>query len=347
MHERVIIRFKKNGDPMPLDTLTPEGIVINSETDASPRGLSVEFDADSPITKLRLDQVRQFKGWGSQEYKLNLGLLDNALLVTGVDSKSLPAGRYWFRLRIGDLILPEERIKLDLHENQETEVEIDVRPDPRQIESLLTSSPVDQQILHVLSQSTIDGIALPQWVADPLPRPRRKACLFNLLAKLRSAPDKAEPLLANVREIFFADVDRCYGIVDGELFARLKGLAASPDKAFAVDHLPLAPIHRKLLGRIRNMESDADDFRLHNFRQAGNHSLQILLAVPPGGDLTRRFYADFDIDLGNPLEDLLGFLIHFGELITPGKTDHLKLRAKLAEDQNLSEFLYYRVVDED
>src|SRR5262245_509439 len=346
MHERVVIRFKQNGGPLRLDGVSSDGVVLNSETDAWPRGLTLEFDADSPITRLRMDQVRQRKDWESKEYKLNLSLQDGALAVTGVDPKALPAGRYWFRLRIGDLILPEERISLDLKENQETSVEIEVRTDPRQVELLLDSNNVDQQIRRVLAQSELDGSALTHWLAGPQPRPSRKACLLNLLAKLRAAPDLSETLLTHVHQILFADVDRCYAAVDGELFDRLNALAAGADKLFSVDHLPLAPVHRKLLRHIRNNESDADNFHLRSFRQRGNNSLQAIVAVPPGADSSRRFYAEFDIDIGNPGHDFAGFFIHLGELLTPGKTDHLRLRDKLAKDQMVREFLYYRVIDE-
>ncbi|MGH9767233.1 MAG: hypothetical protein ACREAB_07340 [Blastocatellia bacterium] len=346
MSERLVIRFNQNGSPLRLDSLSSEGVVLNSETDAWPRGLTLEFDADSPITRLRMDQVRQRKDWGSKEYQLNLSLQDGALAVTGVDPKALPAGRYWFRLQIGDLILPEARISFDLKQGQETSVEIEVRTDPRQVELLLDSPNVDQQIRRVLAQSELDGSALTHWLTDPQPRPSRKACLLNLLAKLRAAPDLSETLLTHVHQVLFADVDRCYAIVDGELFDRLKALAAGADKPFSADYLPLAPVHRKLLRHIKSNESDADSFRLHSFRQRGNTSLQAIVAVPPGDDSSRRFYAEFDIDLGNPSHDFEGFFVHLGELLTPGKTDHLKLRAKLANDQAVREFLYYQVIDE-
>lgn len=346
MRERVVIRFTRNGSPLRLDRISSEGVVLNSEADAWPRGLTLEFDADSPITRLRMDQVRQIKGWGSKEYKLNLSLQDETLVVTGVDPKALPAGRYWFRLRIGDLILPKQRISLDLKENQDTLIEVEVRTDPRQVELLLDSPNVDQQIRRVLAQSQIDGLTLTSWLADTQSRPSRKACLLNLLAKLRAAPDSSETLLRYIYQVLFADVDRCYAAVDGELFDRLKMLARRADKPFSADPLPLAPVHRKLLRRIRSVESDADKFRLHVFRQQGKNSLQAIVAVPPSGASSRRFYAEFDIDLGNPAHDLEGFFIHLGELLSPGKTDHLKLRDKLANDQTVREFLYYRVIDE-
>jgi hypothetical protein len=346
MRERVIFRLTQNGDPLYLDSISSEGVVFNSETDAWPRRLTLEFDADSPITRLRMDQVRQNKGWGSKEYKLKLSLQDGALAVTGVDPTTLPAGRYWFRLRIGDLILPNQRLTVAVKENQDALIEVEVCPDPRQVELLLDSPNVDQQIQRVLAQSELDGLTLTSWLTDPQPRPSRKACLLNLLAKLRAAPDLSETLLRHIHQVFFADVDRCYAAVDGELFDRLKALARRDDQPFSVDPPPLAPVHRNLLRHIRGVESDADKFRLHSFSRRGNDSLRATVAVPPGGDSSRRFYAEFDIDLGDQERDFKGFFIHLGEALSADKTDHLKLREKLATDQTVRDFLYYRVIDE-
>jgi hypothetical protein len=305
----------------------------------------LEFDANSPITRLRMDQVRQIKGWGSKEYKLKLSLEDGTLVVSGVDPSTLPAGRYWLRLRIGDLILPKQRICAELKDNQDTSIEVEVCPDPRQVELLLDSPNVDQQIRRVLTQSELDGLTLTSWLADPQPRPSRKACLLNLLAKLRAATDLGETLLKHIRQVFFAGADRCFAAVDAELFERLKALTCRDDKPFSAGPQPLAPGHRNLLRHIRGVESDADKFRLHSFRRHGNNSLRATVAVPPGGDSSRRFYAEFDIDPGAPESDFEGFFIHLGDALSPDKTDHLKLREKLATDQAVRDFLYYRVIE--
>ncbi|MBO0861271.1 MAG: hypothetical protein J2P21_22840 [Chloracidobacterium sp.] len=344
MRECVRFRFTQNGQPLCLRRISSDGVVLNSETDEWPRRLTLEFDADSPITRLRMDQVRQNKGWGSKEYKLKLSLQDGALVVTGVDPTTLPVGRYWFRLRIGDLILPNQRLIAALKENQDALIEVEVSPDPRKVELLLDSPNVDQQIQRVLAQSELDGLTLTSWLTDPQPRPSRKACLLNLLAKLRAAPDLSETLLMHIHQVFFADVDCCYAAVDGELFDRLKALARRDDQPFAADP-PRAPVHRNLLRHIRSVESDADKFRLHSFSRRGNDSLRATVAVPPGGDSSRRFYAEFDIDLGAE-ERFEGFFVHLGEALSPDKPDHLKLRDKLATDQTVRDFLYYRVIDE-
>ena len=49
-----------------------------------------------------------------------------------------------------------------------------------------------------------------------------------------------------------------------------------------------------------------------------------------------------DLDLGNPLEDVVGFLIHMGELLNPGRTDHFKLFKTLKQGK-AGEFLGYQI----
>src|SRR5262249_57853425 len=102
MRERFVNRFKQNGSPLRLESISSEGVVLNSETDVWPRGLTLEFDADSPITRLRMDQAKQSKGWGGKEYKLDLSMRGETLLVTGVDPNALPPGRYWLSLQTDD-----------------------------------------------------------------------------------------------------------------------------------------------------------------------------------------------------------------------------------------------------
>jgi hypothetical protein len=356
MNERLLIRLKQDGAPVQITSLSRDGVTLNAETDAWPRALTLEFDADSPVTRYRLERVRQLNDWGSWEYRLNLSLAGGALVVTGVGPHGLPAGRYWFRLRVADLQLPGGRVGVTLEEGGEAERELEVRADGRQVEVTLDDSG-DAHVRRVLDHawSRLDGQAARQWLTSAHPRASRKACLLNLLAKLRAASDGLSaggaggaggPLLAHVEHVFFADVDRCYAAVTPALLARLDALAADPDKPFYAEGAPKAAIHRRLRDRIENFEPDAASYRLHSFRQEGKTCLQCVVASPPGDDASRRSYAEFDLDLGNPLQDLKGFFIHLGELLSPSRTDHLKLRDKLAKDARVRDYLYYHVVSE-
>ena len=79
---------------------------------------------------------------------------------------------------------------------------------------------------------------------------------------------------------------------------------------------------------------------LLSFRGEGKPSMQIVAAVPPP-DLPHTF-VDFDLDLGNPLQDVLGFIVHMGELLSGKPTNHLDMRKTLAKTR-AAPFLCYKV----
>lgn len=345
MNERLVIRLVQDGRQLPITSLGNEGVIIGTEVDTWPTDLVLEFDADNAVTKFRMDRMRQINGWESFQYKLNLHVEGGDLVVTGVRANALPFGSYWVRLRIGEYIIPAKKYRCKVEENGETRQEVEVDKDPRRVELTGEFSTFDPEIVRVLSnaESRIDGSTIPTWLTSTAPRDRRKACLLNLMAKLRSAPVASSPLIKNVRFLFFCDVERAYAAVDAEYYQRLLALAKDPSKPFYAEGEPTSPIHRRLLERIRKFESAAERFQLRSFRQEGKNSFQSVVAIPPNEVGFTTYYADLDIDLGNPLQDLEGVVIHIGELLS-GTTDHLSLYKKLAEDSKVKPYLYYKVV---
>ncbi len=69
--------------------------------------------------------------------------------------------------------------------------------------------------------------------------------------------------------------------------------------------------------------------------------MQAVVAVPPNPG-PGAYFADLDIDLANPWEDVAGLLVHVGELIDADPTDHLALRRRLIRGA-AREFMYYKV----
>lgn len=345
MNERIIIRLTEDGRHLPINSLTGEGLMLRNETDATPRGLVLEFDGNSPATKIRMEQVRKMRDWHPHVFNLDLQVFEGNLVITGVDSRSLPAGLYWFRLRIADLDVQKEKIEIELDEDGEARKDVKVKKDKRNVR---LSSPVtgfDNDLRRVVeaNSSRLDGLSAADWLTNNQPRPRRKACLLNLLAKLRTSPAESDHLLRNIHHIFFADVDRIYARIDRELFTRLENLSRGPAKTFIDEGSPASAGHRRLLERISRFETNTEQYRLRSFRQKGQNSMQAVVAVP--SDPTRNHYADLDIDLGNPLQNIVGFVIHMGELLDPGKTDHLALRAKLGKNKTIAKYLTYEVVE--
>jgi hypothetical protein len=156
--------------------------------------------------------------------------------------------------------------------------------------------------------------------------------VLNILAKLRTPIQGKPPLAAGVTRLIFADVDRIYAQLEPKFAARVM----FPDSGFREDAV-IHTTHLRLLKKIPG----GDAYNLHSVREhIPQISMQLAIAVPDDGALPQ--YADVDIDLGNPFTTPLGFIIHVGELIDPGKTDHIALRKSLA-DSGSSDFVYYRV----
>jgi hypothetical protein len=66
-----------------------------------------------------------------------------------------------------------------------------------------------------------------------------------------------------------------------------------------------------------------------SFRAHDRPSLQVTLTE--FHDNRRRWVGDADLDLGNPVMDVVGFFTHLVELIVPGKTSHRKLEKQIAK----------------
>jgi hypothetical protein len=219
---------------------------------------------------------------------------------------------------------------------------VDVAADSRTI-AVKAFDTFDPQILAVLRApgSSLDGQPIEGWLSSRETRPNRKACLLNLMAKLRTVPDPAAPLITDVRNVFFAATERVYGQVNANLLARLQALADDPKKPFYAEGDPVSATHRKLLDHIEaHGWGKREDYTLQSFRQEGRTCMQVVIASPRVA--TDPFCADFDIDLGDPLQDVDGFLVHMGELAFGGDTDHLELHDALAKGA-MKDFVYYTV----
>lgn len=344
MNEGFRIHLVSDGQPVHISSFTADGIELNNETAAPPRGFTIVFSPGNPISEYRLRRVSQLRDWDPGEFHFRIGVDADALLCQGVDPRSLPSGAYRVQVMISDLTPLKAPLDFEVPDNRIVDLVLEFKSDPRQVELTKPVDEFDPQVKRVVqdSQSLLDGQTVPDWLNNADARPRRKACLLNLLAKLRAAagPKPNSQLIEGVQSLFFGDVDRVYARVSSGFLANLQTLSADPSKPFHDEGTPSAAIHQQLLNHVP--EQDRHQYRLLSFRQEGNPSMQAVVARPPVGGAGRNYYADLDIDLGNALQDVQGFVIHMGELLTPGKTDHLALATKLAQGPT-AQFLYYRV----
>jgi hypothetical protein len=339
MNEYIEIRFRRNGKPFPLKRQLTGGIEFD-EPDPLERTIGITFDAASDATRERMNSIRRVQGWDPGQFKLNLAVEDGALKLRGTNEHALPEGLYRLKVEIEEARTPRKYTIADVEHDSHASVNIDVRLDERSVSVDLDAC--DDDIRQLLDRSTIDDVPAAAWLEDSTRRPTRQACLLNLLASLRTRPTVRDPLVELVHDVYYVGNDRVYAKVDRVLVDTLSALSNDPTKPFYAEGTPHAPIHGRLLSGIPEPpEVKARFSTLASFRGEGKPSMQAVVAIPPP-DLPHT-YAEFDLDLGNPLQDVLGFFVHMGELLDGKPTNHLDMRKVLARAKT-SEFLYYRVV---
>jgi hypothetical protein len=339
MNEGLLVKLVMGTTPVRINARQTDGLIVDGESDIWPRRMRVTIVPRSDTAAYRMRRVRQINSWPYPEYKLRCEVKNGGLLFTGVTPDGLPGGDYWFSLEVEDLPSVADRYKVFLRDDAETSVSVQVAADSRRI--ILSDKIRDPEIQRVIAASTVgDDWKVSDWLQDPRPRITRKACLFNLLAKLRTAPNGDEPLIKYVDRLIFVGTERVYAKVTPGFFEDLSALARDPEKPFYNEGSPKAAIHYRLLSAAKVSE---DDYELVSFRQEKHPSMQVVVAAPKNrhGD----YFADLDIDLGNPLQDIQGLVIHMTELLNTAPTDQIALFPTLARDQVISPFLYYSISD--
>lgn len=338
MNESIEVQFKRNGKRLRVRRQLPGGIEFE-EPDPLERTVGIEVVPQGDVTRMRMDSVRRIQGWQPGEFKLDVRVEDGSILLRGVNEHALPEGRYRVRLQIEEADSPRSALALVDHDGRAT-VTIDVRMDDRSVDVDLSQA--DEEILALLSRSALDGIDATDWLEDTNRRPTRQACLLNLMASLRTKPTLGSPLLPLVHDVFLVANDRIYAKVDRALLPTLQKLADDPTRNFYAEGTPRGAIHGRLLTELPEPPEVKIGFKdLTSFRAEGKPSMQVVVAVPPAG--LSHTYAELDLDLGNPLQDIVGFFVHMAELLDGRPTNHLDMRKVLAKS-SAKDFLYYQVV---
>jgi hypothetical protein len=338
MNEFIEVRFQKNGKRLRVKRQVPGGIEFE-ESDPIERTVGISFNGQSAATRERMASIRRIQGWDPGQFKLNVSVEDGSLILRGVNEHSLPEGVYKVRLEIEEATTVGGFQIADVDHDGDAVVDIQVEMDDRTIDVDLEDC--DDAIRSMLDRSQIDGRPGSEWLEDSSRRPTRRACLLNLAASIRARPTLSDPLLGLVHGVFFVANDRIYLKADRTLLDRLSNLALDPTKPFFSEGKPHAAIHGRLLSAIPEpIEVRARFSDLVSFRGEGKPSMQVVIAVPPP-DLPHT-YAECDLDMGNPLQDVLGFIIHVGELLDGKPTNHLDMRKTLVKSK-AGEFLCYTI----
>ena len=337
MNEYIEIEFRKpRGQRLRVKRQLHGGIEFD-EPDPIERTVGIRVNARGEATRQRMKRIERVKGWGPGGFRLLPSVEDGNIVLRGVDQHALPEGFYSVGVKLEEaktaVISSQAKVEQDGHDLVIMEVQRDER------DVVVDLSGCDPEIARLLEASQLENNTAGAWLASSKPRPARKACLLNVLASLRVHPGKAAPLIGEILEILTVFNDRIYVKVGSALMNRVDSLVKAPRQLFYAEGPPTAAVHQKLLEVIppgeRSLFND-----LLSFRSEGRPSLQMVIAVPAPG--LAHTYAEFDLDLANPLQDIVGFVFHVGELLDGKETSHLDLRGKLAKGK-ANEFLYYTV----
>jgi hypothetical protein len=287
-----------------------------------------------PVTRLAFSDVQQRLDWvRPRRFEVKAAREGRCLRIEGVDAEALPPGSYEIKVRVGGLRLEPSAKLIRIPEGGSVRLRLREKQAKLSLRLNRTVEEFDVQSRRIVENSKLDCTSALDWLEHGKHRDRRKACLLNILAKLAAAPTPRNALNRFVDHVFLAEMDRIYCAVSPEFHTLVR-------RTFGADSV-VHPSHQRLLSRIPSSDGrDGDGYRLRSYREPSASSLQIVVAEPAGGN--GAHYADMDIDRGNPGWDLRSFLIHVGELLDPRKTNHLKLRGRLAKGAT-ADFVYYDV----
>ena len=338
MNEYIEVRFRKNNKPLRIARQVPGGIEFD-EADPIERTVLYQFRGRSEATRERMRNIRRINGWSPGEFRLKASVEDGAMVFRGVNQHALPEGHYEVRLQIEEASIAARNRNVTVAHDEGGTLVATVKMDDRA--PVVDLDGCDERIAAVLARSTVEGDSAAAWLDREDRRATRRACLLNLLASLRIRPSLAQPLVDLVHDVYWVGNDRIYAKVDRVFLPRLETLALDRSKPFYAEGPPAAPIHGRLLAGLPEPPELKMEFRtLLSFRGEGKPSLQTVVAVPPAH--LPYTYAEFDLDLHNPLQDLLGFVGHMGELLDGKSTNHLDLRKELARTK-AKDYLYYTI----
>ncbi len=345
MDEKMFLCFQYDGKPMRVESFTrEEGIAFESPMDASPLIIAIGLQSLLPG---RLDPVRLRHDWREKEFGLDAVAKDGGLLLSGYagDREGLPYGTYDLTVEVESYRFKNGDQRIVIDRGKQVDIVLDAEPETRRV-NLLNN--FNEATAALVENSVVDDQGLAQWLASTAPREARKACLLNILAKLAAPPMKnvaRKSLTDRIGSVHFVDVDRIYATADPALTDDLEGFVKKG--GWAAEGRPKALIHEKMVRDALNRfkrelrNKTLEDFTLASYRQGGRNCLQIVVASPRFPH--SKVYVDIDIDLGNPLWDLEGLLVHLGEQLDSGRTDHLALYGKLSRGDT-RDFMFYQVV---
>jgi hypothetical protein len=345
------LQCTRAGAIVPVRSFSPElGIVFADDgSDVFGRGIAVGVNGAWSGQQTRLEQYASDQGLDVAALPFSLDV-DGGDLVFNVQAEDpLPDGLYELTCLVAGSLTSVARLRFEIDGGAPATIAVPLDPWVPLTVTVQSPAACDPLVRRLLeSGSKIDGVDVWEWLNDPHNDPQRRACVFNLIAKLRCTPwvDGTSPLITHVQAIMGAQVERMYVALDDGLNGDGAVLSSA---AFIRDPGEPEPMHFRLVDWVHTKRTPPDpgDSQLISYRQRSTHnSLQVVYAVPDAthGHPAAGSYGDVDIDLGGSTTDIVGFFIHMGELEGDAViTDHLELYYHLYQDKNdpIANYAYY------
>jgi hypothetical protein len=346
MNESFVLAFTLGGSPWSLLAASNDGGLTFDEPNPYARGFAFQFGSDNDATLAKWASVWQRLGLEDGTFEFHAAVDSGNLRLSGVDPNALPSGDYWIQVTgLEDEVVDGKKLSFTIAPGgRNASVTIALPLDTRGVKLALGNDPRIARLLD--APCVLAGGTLRAWLNNPKVEARRKAAALNLVAKLRSFPSAAKPFIDLVISVFEGKPDRVYATVDSKLHEQLLDLTVGDSAIVEDEGSPVDAVHAELLTDLP-VASDAavsDHYSLDSFRADGRPSLQSVIAIPPPGN-PHAYYADFDLDLADSLEDVAGFVVHMGELASGTLTDHFALHDELSQDAAIKPFIYYSVTD--
>ncbi|MBM3735044.1 MAG: carboxypeptidase regulatory-like domain-containing protein [Acidobacteria bacterium] len=214
MNESIFLRYIRDGKMVPVTKfVSGRGIELAGESSASLIKVRFGMSPADPVTRTVLKNVLPMLGMQSlEEYRVTPVVANGGIRLTGIrpDITSLPPGTYDIRIELDDLKL-ERLDTVTVKKGKETVVDVTEKIE-KKVFTLIDDPAFEPSIFSILSNaaSVIDGMPATAWLKDPLRRARRKACLLNLMAKLRHIKEGGVSLTQHVTSVTQAEIDRIY-----------------------------------------------------------------------------------------------------------------------------------------
>ena len=328
----------------------PQGVLIEGEVGAPPRRTRIEL--------LPRDAVAEFSlRLAGGVLPLRARVDDGALLVDSEPTGKLK-GKFDLRVRIDDLTVAGNRwTTASFAGDAETRVKLTVKP--RAVVLTRPLADFDPAMRALIERAPVsgppfDGLSAADWLPDApgapprdavraaRPQAKRQAFLLNMLAVMRATPLPRGHVIDPLLDLLRVQTDHLSARAAADLYWLVD--EASREKKpvprrQVFDDFGIHASHRKALLDLARELGEPEPVTFKSYRFEGRPSMQIVFGIPQ--DVATSHLLDIDLDLGNPRQDLLGLIVHFGELFDEG-LDHVKLREKLAKDRDVEPFLYYQ-----